>query len=185
MVLVSMLRGVNLGPHHRIKMTDLKALYESLGYTGVETLIQSGNVVFRTVERSADRVAARIESGIEERFGFRAPAVVRTAAELRSVVERNPFAGRDGIEPSKLAVNFLARAPEAAARTRLRALPEAPEEVVLDGRELYIYFPNGMARPKLSPAQLDRAVGVAMTARNWNTVGKLLEMAERLERAAK
>jgi uncharacterized protein (DUF1697 family) len=166
-------------------MADLKALYESLGLSGVETLIQSGNVVFRTAERNADRVAERIEGAIEERFGFRPPVVVRTAAELRSAVERNPFAGRNGIEPSKLAVNFLARAAEAAAHERLRALPEAPEEVVLDGRELYIYFPNGMARPKLSAAQLDKAVGVAMTARNWNTVGKLLEMAERLERAGK
>jgi uncharacterized protein (DUF1697 family) len=101
------------------------------------------------------------------------------------VVERNPFAGRDGIEPNKLAVNFLALAADGAAPERLRALPTTPEEVRLDGRELYIYFPNGMARPKLSAAQTDKAVGVPMTARNWNTVGKLLEMAERLERAGK
>lgn len=181
MVLVSMLRGVNLGPHKRMKMADLKELYESLGFTAVETLIQSGNVVFRTTGRSAERTAARIEEAIEARFGFHAPVMVRSAAEMRSAMERNPFAGRKGIEPDRLAVNFLGREPEAAARAKLAALPPAPEEVRLDGRELYMYFPNGMARPKLSLAQVERAVAVPMTARNWNTVGKLLAIAERVE----
>jgi|SRR5579883_489852 len=185
MVLITMLRGVNLGPHKRMKMADLKALYETLGMTDVETLIQSGNVVFRTKERSAEKVAARIEKAIEERFGFTAPVVARTAAELRTVIERNPFAGRKGIEPDKLAVHFLGGEPESAAREKLAAIPPAPEEMVLDGRELYIYFPNGMARPKLSLAQVDRVLGGRMTARNWNTVGKLLEMAERAESAAR
>jgi uncharacterized protein (DUF1697 family) len=185
MVLVSMLRGVNMGPHHRMKMADLKAVYESLGLTGVETFIQSGNVVFRTAGRSAEREAARIEAAIEKRFGFRVPVLARTAAELRSVVERNPLAERDGIEPSKLAVMFLAREPDAAAHAKVKAFPPAPEEVWLDGCELYMYFPNGMARPQLSSMQVEKALGVPLTARNWNTVGKLLEMAERLERAGK
>jgi len=175
------LRGVNLGPHKRMKMADLKRLYEELGFRDVETLIQSGNVVFRAAGRSAERIAARIEAAIEGRFGFTAPVVVRTAADLRSGMERNPFAGRKGIEPDRLAVFFLAREPDAGARERLAAIPAAPEEVVLDGRELYIYFPNGMARPTISLAKVERAVGVGMTARNWNTVGKLLEMAERIE----
>jgi uncharacterized protein (DUF1697 family) len=181
MVLVSMLRGVNVGPHHRMKMADLKAVYESLGMAEVETFIQSGNVVFRTAGRSGDRVAARIEEAIEARFGFAAPVVVRTAAELRSVVERNPFAGRADLDGSRLAVHFLGRAPEAAGRAKLAAIPPAPEEVRLDGRELYIYYTSGMARPKLSLAQVERALAVPMTARNWNTVEKLLEMAERVE----
>jgi uncharacterized protein (DUF1697 family) len=185
MVLVSMLRGVNMGPHHRMKMADLKAVYEAEGCTDVETFIQSGNVAFRCKERSAEKVAARIEKAIEERFGFTVPVVLRTAAEMRGVVERNPFAARTGIEPAKLAVHFLASAPEAASRDKLAAIPPAAEEMVLDGRELYIYFPNGMARPELKLAQVDRAMGGRMTARNWNTVGKLLEMAERLDRAAK
>ena len=185
MVLVSLLRGVNMGPHHRIHMADLKAVYESLGLRDIETYIQSGNVVFRTAARSPGRIAADIEEAVERRFGFRAPVAVRSAAELRRVVERNPFAGRQGIEPKRLAVHFLAAEPDAAAPARLRALPPAPEEVRLDGRELYIYFTNGMARPKLSMAQVEKAVAVSGTARNWNTVEKLLEMAERLEGAAR
>jgi uncharacterized protein (DUF1697 family) len=179
MVLVSLLRGVNMGPHKRMKMADLKAVYEGLGFTGVETFIQSGNVVFRTRDRGPEKVAARIEAAIAERFGFEAPVTVRTAAELRSTVERNPFAGRAGTAPDKLAVFFLSRAPEAPAREKIEALPPCPEEVRLDGREMYIYFPNGMARPVLSLAKVERALAVGMTARNWNTVEKLLELAER------
>jgi uncharacterized protein (DUF1697 family) len=181
MVLVSMLRGVNVGPHHRIRMADLKVVYESLGLTDVETYIQSGNVVFRSAARTAGRVAERIEQAIERRFGFHAPVVVRSAAELRRVVERNPFAGRSGIQPEKLAVTFLRCEPDVGAGARVQALPPAPEEARLDGCDLYVYFPNGMGRPKLSVAQLEKAVAVPGTARNWNTVRQLLEMAERLE----
>lgn len=181
MVLVSMLRGVNMGPHHRVRMTALKELYKELGLTGIETYIQSGNLVFRTRARDPGRVAAQIEDAIERRFGFRSAVVVRSAADLRRVIDRNPFSGRDGIEPSKLAVSFLAREPDVAARAKLAGLPPVPEEVHLEGRELYIYFPNGMARPKLSMAQVEKAVAVPGTARNWNTVRRLLEMAERQE----
>lgn len=184
MVLVSMLRGVNIGPHHRIRMADLKAVYESIGATDVETLIQSGNVVFRTRERSVERITERIGEAIEARFGFRPAVLMRTAAELRRVVERNPFAGRSGIDPARLAVQFLGREPDTEARGKLAAMPATPEEVVLEPRELYIYFPDGMARPKLSVAQVEKALGVSMTGRNWNTVGRLLEMAQRLEHAA-
>jgi len=183
MVLVSMLRGVNLGPHNRVRMAELREVYESLGFSAVETYVQSGNVAFRASGRGADRIAGRIEDGIEDRFGFRTPVVVRNAADLRGVVARNPFAEREGIDPAKLLVHFLAREPEARARGKLQALPPAPEEWRLDGRELYVYFPNGMARPKLSMAQVERALGVGGTGRNWNTVLKLLELAERVEAA--
>jgi uncharacterized protein (DUF1697 family) len=181
MVLVTMLRGVNVGGHNKVRMAELKALYESLGFADVETYVQSGNVAFRARAGARAGIGARIEEAISRRFGFRPAVVARTAAELRSVVARNPFASREGIEPAKLLVHFLEREPEAAARGKLQSLPPAPEEWRLDGRELYVYFPNGQARPKLSMAQVDRALAVPGTGRNWNTVLRLLEMAERLE----
>ena len=98
---------------------------------------------------------------------------------MRDVIARNPFAKREGIEPNKLAVMFLAREP--GRRFRVRAQNQTRvEELHLLGRELYIYFPDGMGRSKL-PAVLARALKNAGTARNWNTVMKLLEMAEKLE----
>lgn len=178
--LVSMLRGVNLGTR-RMKMEQLRALYESLGLRGAQTYVQSGNVVFRSAERNLAKLAKRLEDAIEQEFGFRSAVLLRTAPEMRDVVARNPFAAREGIEPGKLLVWFLASDPGDEARTRVRAVPAEPEEVQIDGREVYIYFPNGMARPKLSMAACERALKTPGTGRNWNTVVRLLEMAEDLE----
>jgi len=176
-VWVSMLRGINLGKR-RVKMEELRALYESLGFTKVETYVQSGNVVFRAA-RAGTKMAATIEEAIEKRFGFQAASVLRTGAELRATIAANPFAAREGIDGAKLLVWFLAADPGEEARRKARAIAAAaPEEVVLAERELYIYFPNGMARPKLSMTAMERAIRVQGTGRNWNTVRKLAEMAE-------
>jgi uncharacterized protein (DUF1697 family) len=179
-VLISMLRGVNLAGHNKIKMDALRALYESLKFEDVATFIQSGNVVFRTKERSLDAIGKRIGDGIEKSFGFRPDVILRTADEMRGVIERNPFAARKDVEPNKLLVWFLAGAPHAEARTKILALPPVPEELRISERELYIYFTDGMARPKLSMPTVERALKVSGTGRNWNSVLKLMEMAERL-----
>jgi uncharacterized protein (DUF1697 family) len=179
--MISMLRGVNVGGHNKIKMDALRALYESLGLRDPHTHVQSGNVIFRTKERNLVRLAKRIENGIELRFGFRPAVMLRTASELRDVMARNPFATRRGIDPSRLLVTFLASDPGPEARAEVLRIKAAPEELRIDGRELYIYFPNGMARPKLSWAALAKALKTPGTGRNWNSVTKLLEIAEKLE----
>jgi len=99
-IVISMLRGVNVGGHNKIKMDALRALYESLGLRDPQTYVQSGNVIFRTEERDLVRLARRIENAIERRFGFRPHVIVRTASELRDVIARNPFAPRRGLTPS-------------------------------------------------------------------------------------
>jgi len=176
-VLISLLRGVNVGGHHKVKMEELRALYESLGFEDVRTHINSGNVVFKSAERDLAGLRLRIERAIEKAWGFHADVILRTHSDLKGVIARNPFAGRRDIEPSKLAIHFLVAAPSADARERVRAI-EAAEEFHLDGRELFIYYVNGMARPSVSQAQLEKIVGGSGTSRNWNTVRKLVEMAE-------
>ncbi len=180
-VIISMLRGVNVGAHNRIKMEALRKLYESLGLRDPQTYVQSGNVVFRTDKRDLVALAKRIEDAIERGFGFRSSVILRTSSELRDVIARNPFAKRSGIEPTKLLVNFLASDPGAEVRDKVLSLKIEPEELRMEGRELYIYFPNGMARPKMSWAVLEKTLNIPGTGRNWNSVTKLLEMAERLE----
>jgi uncharacterized protein (DUF1697 family) len=143
--------------------------------------VQSGNVVFRTDKRDLAALAKRIEDAIERGFGFRPSVILRTTSELRDAIARNPFAKRSGIEPSKLLINFLASDPGAEIRGKVLSLKTEPEELRMDGRQLYIYFPNGMARPKMSWAVLERTLKVPGTGRNWNSVTKLLEMAEKLE----
>jgi uncharacterized protein (DUF1697 family) len=182
-VIISMLRGVNVGGHNKIKMDELRAVYESLGFRDAQTYIQSGNVVCRTEKRDLATAGARIEKGIERNFGFRPSVIVRTAAELREVMVRNPFAKRSGIDASRLLVAFLASSPAADALDKVLKIKCAPQELRVSGRELFIYFPNGMARPTLPMATVERTLKIASTGRNWNTVRKLLEMAEALEAA--
>ncbi len=180
-VIISMLRGVNVGGHNRIKMDALRALYESLKLRDPQTYVQSGNVIFSTDERDLVRLAERVEKGIERRFGFRPAVIVRTASELRSVIARNPFAKRRDIEPSRLLVTFLASDPGAEARDQVRRMKTAPEELRIEARELYIYYPQGLARPTVSWAALEKMLKTRGTGRNWNSVTKVLEIAERLE----
>lgn len=181
-VVVSMLRGVNVGGNRKIKMETLRALYASLGLLDVQTYVQSGNIVFRSKEKKLPALARRIEDAMEREAGFRPDVILRTTAELRDALARNPFAKQAKDEPSKLLVVFLASEPTAEAVAKARTLKTEPEVMHIDKRELYIYFPNGMARPKLSMAQVERALVTSWTGRNWNTATKLLEMAEGLER---
>jgi uncharacterized protein (DUF1697 family) len=180
-VIISMLRGVNVGGHNIIKMEALRALYDSLKLRDAQTYVQSGNVVFRSTESDTAKLAKRIQHAIEEKYGFRPEIILRTAAELREVIARNPFAKRRGIEPGKLLVTFLAGEPAAEACDGVLKIDMAPEELRIDGRHVYTYYPNGMARPKVAWAKIERTLKVSGTGRNWNSVRKLLEMAETLE----
>ncbi|MGA3017411.1 MAG: DUF1697 domain-containing protein [Bryobacteraceae bacterium] len=175
---ISMLRGVNVGGHNQIKMDALRALYESLKLRNPQTYVQSGNVVFQTEAADLAKLARKIEDAIERQFAFRPSVILRTASELRDVIARNPFEKRSGIDPGKLLVAFLAADPAPEARDKLLAIECAPDELRFSGRELYIYFPNGQGRPALKWAHVDKALKLPYTGRNWNSVTKLLEMAE-------
>jgi uncharacterized protein (DUF1697 family) len=178
-VIVSLLRGVNVGGNHLIRMDALRDLYTSLKLRDARTYVQSGNVVFRCGEADLPSLAVRIEKRIEREFGFGPSVILRTADEWKDAIARNPFAGRDGIEPAKLLVTFFPAAPGDEAVKAVRALRTDGEELHLDGRELYIYFPNGQGRSKLATV-LDKALQRSGTGRNWNSVCKLGEIAASL-----
>jgi len=179
--IVCLLRGVNLGGHNLIKMDDLRALCASLKCRNPQTYVQSGNVVFESGEKNQVTLSRKIAAAIERKCGFRPSVILRTAAELRGVVQRNPFAGRSGIEPGKLLVTFLAEKPARAAAAALKKRAISPEELHLIGSEIYVYFPNGAGRSRLNWSSLDKTLQTTGTARNWNTVTKLLAMAEAIE----
>jgi len=178
-----MLRGINLGKR-RIKMDDIRTVFESVGCTDVATYVQRGNVVCRSKAGDLGALAKRIEKAIEQKFAFHSDVLTRTPAEMKDAIARNPFAGRKDVHPGKLLVTFLAAEPAKEAREQLRAIECAPDELHSSGRELYTYFPNGMARPKLKFAAVERAIKTEWTGRNWNTVTTLLKMAEELEASA-
>jgi len=180
-VVICMLRGVNVGGHNKIKMDVLKALCVSLKLKDPQTFIQSGNVIFTTEENDLANVAKRIGDAIQKKIGFRPDVVLRTATELRTAIKRNPFAKRDGIEPGKLLVMFLGADPGKEAREKALTIATEPEEMHIIGREVYIYFLNGQGHSKLPWPKIERALGTSGTGRNWNSVTKMLAIAEKLE----
>jgi uncharacterized protein (DUF1697 family) len=177
---ISLLRAVNVTGYNKVKMDALRELYESLGLRGAQTYIQSGNVVFKTDAKDLVRLQKRIEDAIEKSYGFRTGVMLRTSAELKDIIRRNPFAKRSGIEPNRLVVSFLTSEPAPESKQKIAQIKVGPEELVLDGRELYIYYGGGIGSSKLTPAVIERALKAPGTARNWNTVTKLLELAENL-----
>jgi uncharacterized protein (DUF1697 family) len=182
-VIIAMLRGVNLGPHNRIKMDALRALCATLKLRDAQTYVQSGNVIFHTDQRDVTKLPQRIEDAIEKKFKFRCDVICRTTAEMKAVVANNPFAKRRGIHPGKLLVTFLSSDPGEAARTNIRAMKIEPEELWIGGRECFVYFPGGMGRSKFSWPKIGKMLGVTGTGRNWNSVLAMTEMAEKLEGA--
>lgn len=181
---ICFLRGVNVTGRNMIKMEELRGLCESLGLHNVQTYIQSGNAVFRTKGRNTAALGARIEKAIEERYGFRPHVMLRTSEELRSVVARNPFAKRANLDPSRFLVYFLKGEPTPEACDKTCALKTDTEELRVSGSELYIYYLNGVGKSQLPMARIEKALGISGTGRNWNTVTKLLEMAEKLQAPA-
>lgn len=180
-VLISMLRGVNVGPHNRIKMDELRALYESLKFEDPRTYVQSGNVIFRTKEKSSPQLAKKIQDAIGKKFGCRPEVILRTTEEMRRAIAASPFTKRKEIEPGKLLVTFLAAEPPHEALAAIESLKSHPEEIHLKGREMYIYFPNGIGTSKLPWSQVEKHLKVTGTARNWNSVMKMMEIAEQME----
>jgi uncharacterized protein (DUF1697 family) len=171
---VALLRGINVGGRQKVRMADLRALLSGLGYAEVSTLFQSGNAVFANVDGPPEALAAEIEARIARDLGLTVTVMVRTVDDLRRVVEQIPFAVRD---PAKCAVGFLAAPVDRGQIAAIDHAAFAPEELVAGECELYLYFPDGMGRSKLAPI-LARDVFGPATVRNWNTITKLLALAE-------
>ena len=171
MISVVLLRGVNVGGNRTILMADLRTWLGAAGFTGVQTYIQSGNVV---VEHSARiDVVAQVRAVIKENSGLDVPIVVRTAGELHGVVASNPYAT---VEPTKLHVSFLPSAPDDATLAASAQTHWRPEEFTLEGNNVYLHLPNGMGRSVMVPRL---ALIRDATTRNWNTVLALATLAAR------
>ena len=174
-VLISMLRGINVGGHNKVKMDALRALYASLKLENPQTYIQSGNVIFKTKQRDFSRLAKQIQQSIENEFSCCPEIILRTADDLRSVIKKNPFLKRPDIDPAKILIAFLGDDPGDRARETLRKQKFAPEELHVEDRELYIYFPNGIGQSKLPWPRIHKLLGTFSTGRNCTSVSKILQ----------
>jgi uncharacterized protein (DUF1697 family) len=167
--MAAFVRGINVGGHRPVAMGDLRTVFSDIGLGNVRTLLQSGNVVFTTTDGAA-RLRPIIEATCAAELGLDTTIILRTEPEMKKVVAGNPFP-RAAAEQTKVHVMFLADKPAAAAVAKLDPHRFAPDEWVLDGRHVYVWYPNGAGRSKL---RLD--LGTPATARNWNTVTKVLAL---------
>ena len=174
---VALLRGINLGARNRVSMPELRELLTGLGHEDVKTLLQSGNVVLTSDMTGAD-LERSLEDAIAGALGVEPRVIVRTARELAAVVERNPLADVAD-DPKRYQVSFLSERLAPPVKKELEAADVAPERVAVHGREIYAWHPAGIQRSPLVKLLTDEKLGVTATARNWNTVTKLLDLARR------
>jgi uncharacterized protein (DUF1697 family) len=170
----ALLRGVNVGGRNKIAMADLRRILSGLGHADVVTHLQSGNAVF-TSGLPSRQLEADIGEAIEREVGLRCAVMVRTGPELAAVIAGHPL-GQEPENPSRYFVTFLAAAPDPARAGEFCRLDLSPERAWVAGREAYLWIPQGAADAKLTNTFVERRLGVAGTARNWNTVRKLAEL---------
>lgn len=170
---IALLRAINVGGRTTVAMADLRDLFTGLGFTSVRTLLNSGNVVFAGAGAVAAELEDLLERETEQKLGLRTAYVVRTAQEWTDVVERNPFPAAAERDPRYLQVMPLKQAPTAAQVDALRAAIAGPETVEAVGKQLYLVYPDGVGRSKLTIKLIEAKLGTQGTGRNWNTVLKL------------
>jgi uncharacterized protein (DUF1697 family) len=175
---IALFRGVNMAGHKKLAMSDLRTLAEHIGFAKVQTLLQSGNLIFSAASKSPTVLEATLERELAKRLKLATTALVRTAADWKAVVSANPFPGEARRDPSHLAVIFLKDKPSAKNLAALKSSLTGPEYFEARGRELYAFYPEDFARSKFTTALIDRKLDTIGTGRNWNTVLKLAKAVE-------
>jgi uncharacterized protein (DUF1697 family) len=175
---IALLRGINVGGHKLIAMSELRNLLEKLGFAGAKSLLQSGNLVFASQRLTGDALERLLEAETAKRFDVSVDFLVRTADEWKKIVARNPFPKEAKTDPGHLLVMCLKAAPQAKDVKNLQAAIKGPEIVRADGRQLYLVYPAGIGPSKLTHNLIERTLGVRGTGRNWNTVLKLAALCE-------
>jgi uncharacterized protein (DUF1697 family) len=175
---ISVLRAINLGSHNKIAMSDLRAMLETLGCEEPKTVVLSGNVVFKSPIGSADKVEKLLEAASATHLGVTTDYFVRTAREWRAIIAANPFPKAARTDPGHLVMMCLRDAPSPAQVKALQEAIKGREIMKTHGRQAYFVYPDGIGRSKLTIKMIEKALGTTGTARNWNTVLKLGELAQ-------
>jgi uncharacterized protein (DUF1697 family) len=168
------LRGVNLGPRNKISMPALRAMAEDLGYTGVATYINSGNLII-TSAKTAATLEREISSAIKDAFGRPIDVAVRTTAQLKKILAENPYPEGN---PSQVTVAFLMKTPDATAEDKVAAVAKDYEPFTFAGEQVYVNYSQGMGNSKLAE-KFSAIIGVSSTVRNIRTVEKVLALCEK------
>ena len=180
-LLISFIRGINVGGHRKVKMADLRDLFLELGFRDPRTLLQSGNVVFEAGAVDLAEARTRIEAGIRGRFGFEAQALLRTPQAFRAALAGHPFSAQQLERGSHAMIVFLDGVPEERAVANLVENNPGREEVSAADDALFVFYTDGVARSKLDTKRIERTLGLVASARNWNTCQRLLKLLRDME----
>ncbi|MGE7624902.1 DUF1697 domain-containing protein [Viridibacillus sp. NPDC096237] len=183
-IYIAFLRGINVGGHNKIKMAELKQMFEAMGFTRVETYIQSGNVLFESSEKE-QFIRKYIEHRIEAVFGYAINVVLRTSTDLEQITKKSRFS-KEAISNAEVSskgesqyVALLLENPSTEAIERLSSFRIENEDFLIEGREIYLLFSNSIRNSKL--ANNLQKLNVPATVRNWKTMNKLTTMSRKKE----
>ena len=170
---IAFLRAINVGGHHTVKMDFLRRLFESLGFSNVETFIASGNVVFETTSKNAQALEREIEKSLREALGYEVSTFIRTDAELAAIANYKPFGQAELDGAVALNIAFLADGLDDKSSQRLMTLRTDIDDFHIHGREIYWLCRQKQSGSKISNAVLEKAIGQKSTLRGANTVQKM------------
>jgi len=171
---ISILRGINVGGNRKILMADLKSLFEKLGFSNVQTFIQSGNIIFESIKKESNTDLERnIQKAISETFSFDVPVIVRTSEEMAESIANNPFWKEKDADIERLHLTFLKELPSVEKLEKIKDLQFLPDRFQIIGQEAFIFCSAGYSDSKLTNQFFESKLGVSATTRNWKTVMKL------------
>ncbi|MBW3519321.1 DUF1697 domain-containing protein [Flavobacterium sp. NKUCC04_CG] len=176
---ISILRGINVGSHKRIKMIALRKLYDELGYKNIQIYIQSGNIVFQCQEQPQQLIEKQIEQQIQREFGFEVPVIVMDTLTLANIIENNPFSSESN--PTLLHVTLLASTPEQKNLDKLNLQNYLPDQYLISNQAIYLYCLTGYGKTKLTTNFFENILQVKASTRNWKTLLHLSKMAKEID----
>ncbi|WP_243347896.1 DUF1697 domain-containing protein [Parabacteroides sp. FAFU027] len=174
---IAILRGINVSGNRMIKMDTLRQMFSDMGFTGVKSYIQSGNIIFQSKNGNDTKFEQKITEEILFRFGFDVPVIVLSRDELRIIIEQNPYLSDKSKESNHLHVTFLTEKPLQSLVDKLNADKSLTDDFKTRGRVVYLYCPNGYSKTKISNSLIENRLKVIATTRNWKTCNELFSLA--------
>ena len=175
---IALLRGINVSGQKKIHMADLKAHLEELGWEGIHTYIQSGNIIFKSTDGNHAQLAQKIKQKLHDKYGFEVPTLVLDSLALRHIINNNPFTRDPESGPDRLYVTFLFSTPRADLARKLYELKKHNEHFIHNDKIIFLYYPEGYGRAVMNNNAFEKALHVEATTRNWKTINKLYEMTQ-------
>lgn len=174
---ISLLRGINVSGQKRIRMAELKKLYESLNFNNIRSYLQSGNLVFDGPLTEPGELGHQIEAAIRDKYGYEVTVFIRDSVDFRRIIDKNPFINNRGEDPTKLYVTFLDRPINALIESDWDNINPGEEALIVGQQEIFIFCPNGYGRARLNNNYLEHKLNLTATTRNWKTINAVYQLA--------